>query len=66
MRKSNVSPRLQPSLLDKAKAVEEELSESQTDVFFRERAARADPAQTAAVLERSGRGKRPVVGDEMD
>ena len=81
MRKSNVSLRLQPSLLEEAKkvavsegvalnqlinvAVAEKLSALRTDDYFRERAARADPVKTAAVLKRAGAGKAPVAGDEL-
>ena len=81
MRKNNVSLRLQPSLLEEAKkvavsegvalnqlinvAVAEKLSALRTDDFFRERAARADTLKAAAVLERAGRGKPPVKGDEI-
>jgi hypothetical protein len=71
---------LQPSLLDEAKrvamaegvalnqlinvAVAEKLSALRTDDYFRERAERADPAKTAAVLERAGHKNPPLTGDE--
>ena len=82
MRKSNVSLRLQPSLLEEAKrvavsegvalnhlinvAVAEKLSALRTDDYFRERAERSDANKVADVLERAGRGKPPVRGDELD
>ncbi len=81
MRKNNVSLRLQPSLLEEAKkvsvsegvalnqfinvAVAEKLSALRTEDYFKERAARADSAKTASVLDRAGRGKPPVLGDEF-
>ena len=46
-------------------AVAEKLSALRTDDHFRERAERADPLKVAAVLERAGRGKAPVAGDEI-
>ena len=77
IRKNNVWLRLQPSLLEEAKkaavtegvalnqlinvAATEKLSALRTDDFFRKR---ADAGKTAAVLERAGRGKPPVTGDE--
>ncbi len=81
MRKSNFALRLQPSLLDEARklaekegvalnqlinvAVAEKLSALRTADFFAERAARADVPAALAVLDRAGRGKRPMKGDEV-
>jgi hypothetical protein len=81
MRKSNVSLRLQPSLLEEAKklaasdgvalnqwinvAVAEKLSALRTEDYFRERASRANPGLALKILERAGRAKPPVEGDEL-
>lgn len=81
MRKSNFALRLQPSLLDEARklaekegvalnqlinvAVAEKLSALRTADFFAERAARADIPAALSVLDRAGRGKRPMKGDEV-
>jgi hypothetical protein len=81
MRKSNFALRLQPSLLAEVRklaeqegvalnqlinvAVAEKLSALRTADFFAERAARADIPAALAILERAGRGKRPMKGDEI-
>lgn len=81
MRKSNFALRLQPSLLDEARrlaekegvalnqlinvAVAEKLSALRTVDYFAERAARANIPAALAILERAGRGKRPMKGDEV-
>lgn len=81
MRRSNFALRLQPSLLEELRkaaesegvalnqlinvAVAEKVSALRTDEFFRERAERADRAQTLQILERAGRGNPPVEGDEL-
>ena len=81
MRKSNVSLRLQPSLLDEARrvaesegvalnqlinvAVAEKLSALRTDDYFRERAARANIEKAKRILKRAGKGKPTVPGDEI-
>lgn len=80
MRRSNFALRLQPSLLEEARrvaeeegvavnqlinvAVAEKLSALRTEAYFRERAERADLQQAREVLERAGKGKPPVPGDE--
>jgi hypothetical protein len=79
VRRSNVSLRLQPSLLDEARrvaqsegvalnqlinvAVAEKLSALRTDDYFRERAARANIGKAKRILKRAGKGKAPVPGD---
>jgi hypothetical protein len=79
MRRSNVSLRLQESLLQEARrvaekegvalnqfinvAVAEKLSALRTDDYFRERAARANITKAKTILKRAGRGKPPVPGD---
>ena len=81
MRSSNVALRLLPSLLEEAKrvaasegvalnqlinvAVAEKLSALRTDDYFRERAARANLKKAKRILQRAGRGKSPVAGDEL-
>ena len=81
MKKSNVSLRLQPSLLEEAKtaavkegvalnqfinvAVAEKLSALRTEQFFRERAKRGDPAKALEILFRAGQGNPPIPGDEL-
>lgn len=81
MRKSNFALRLQPSLLDEARklaeregvalnqlinvAVAEKVSALRTADFFAERAARADIPAALAILERAGKGKRPMKGDAL-
>lgn len=81
MRKSNVALRLQTSLFEEAKrvaesegvalnqlinvAVAEKLSALRTDDYFRERSGRANLAKAKRILKRAGKGKPPVVGDEI-
>jgi len=81
MRKSNFALRLQPSLLDEARkvaeqegvavnqlinvAVAEKLSALRTEAYFMERSSRADVKKARQVLSRAGRGKPPVLGDEL-
>lgn len=80
MRRSNVALRLQASLLDEARrvaesegvalnqlinvAVAEKLSALRTEDYFRERAARASIKKAKGVLERAGKGRPPLPGDE--
>src|ERR1700722_9832704 len=82
MRKSNVALRLQPSLFEEAKrvaeaegvalnqlinvAVAEKLSALRTDEYFRVRAARGNVAKAKRILKRTGRGKPPVAGAEIE
>ena len=82
MRKSNVALRLQESLLTEARsvaetegvalnqfinvAVAEKLSALRTDDYFRERAERGNVAKARRILNRAGKGKAPVPGDELD
>ena len=82
MRRSNVALRLQTSLLEEARrvaeaegvalnqfinvAVAEKLSAIRTDDYFRERGARGDVQRAKRILKRAGRGKPPVVGDQID
>ena len=81
MRRSNFALRLQPSLLDEARkvaetegvalnqfinvAVAENLSALRTESYIAERAARADTSRALGILERAGKGKAPVKGDEL-
>jgi len=81
MRKSNFALRLQPSLLEEARrvaeaegvalnqlinvAVAEKLSALRTESYFAERVARADIAKARDILERAGKGRPPVEGDEL-
>ena len=81
MRKSNVALRLQESLLGEARrvaategvalnqfinvAVAEKLSALRTEDFFNERAARGNVAKAKRILARAGKGKAPVLGDEL-
>jgi hypothetical protein len=81
MRKSNFALRLQPSLLEEARklaategvalnqlinvAVAEKLSALRTESYIQERAARADIPKALAILDRAGRGNKPVKGDEI-
>jgi hypothetical protein len=81
MGKSNVALRLQPSLLDEARrvsesegvalnqfinvAVAEKLSALRTEEYFRLRSSRADIPQVMRILNRAGKGKPPVPGDEI-
>lgn len=81
MRRSNFALRLQPSLLEELRkiaelegvalnqlinvAVAEKVSALRTEEYFRERAVRANRAQTLRILERSGKGKSPRAEDEL-
>ena len=81
MRRSNFALRLQPALLEEARkaaalegvalnqllnvAVAEKVSALRTEDYFRERARRADRAETLRILERAGKGNPPVEGDEL-
>ena len=82
MRKSNVALRLQPSLYEEVKrvaeaegvavnqlinvAVAEKLSALRTDDYFRVRSARGNVAKAKRILKRTGTGKSPVPGDEIE
>lgn len=46
-------------------AVAEELSAIRTESYFRERSAWADSAKTESVFALAGRGRPPVLGDEL-
>jgi hypothetical protein len=81
MRRSNFALRLQPSLLEEARkaaesegvalnqlinvAVAEKVSALRTREYFYERARRADREEAIRILERAGKGKPPVPGDEL-
>jgi len=81
MRRSNVSLRLQTSLLEEAKrvaesegvalnqfinvAVAEKVSALRTEEYFRERSGRANVGKAKRLLKKAGRGKPPVAGDEV-
>jgi HicB family len=81
MRGSNFALRLQPSLLEELRkaadmegvalnqfinvAVAEKISALRTAEYFRERASRADRKETLQILERAGKGNRPMAGDEL-
>jgi len=81
MRRNNVALRLQESKLEEARrvsesegvalnqfinvAVAEKLSALRTEDYFRERAGRADVGLAKKILRRAGKGKSPVVGDEI-
>jgi len=81
MRKSNFALRLQPSLLNEARrtaneegvalnqlinvAVAEKLSAIRTESFFRERGRRANTSEAIEILNRMGKGNRPMDGDEL-
>jgi len=81
MRRSNFALRLQPSLMEEARkeaesegvslnqlinvAVAEKVSTLRTEEYFRERARRADRAETLRILDRAGRGNAPMAGDEL-
>ena len=47
------------------KRAAEKLSAPKTADYFRERANRANPSLAGKILERAGRGKPPVKGDEL-
>jgi hypothetical protein len=81
VRRSNFALRLQPALLDEARklaesegvalnqlinvAVAEKISALRTEEYFTERARRANPERVARILNRLGKGKPPVEGDEI-
>ena len=81
MRKSNFALRLQPSLLEEARAmaeaegvalnqlinvaVAEKLSALRAASYFNARARRADVPVALDILKRAGRGKPPMPGDEL-
>jgi len=81
MRRSNFALRLQPSLLNEARkaaeaegvalnqlinlALAEKVSALRTVEYFRERAARAKPAEFFRILARTGKDHPPVPGDEL-
>ncbi len=81
VRRSNFALRLQPALLDEARklaesegvalnqlinvAVAEKISALRTEEYFAERARRANPEKIARILNRVGKGNRPVEGDEL-
>ena len=81
MRKSNFALRLQPSLFEEIRkvakaegvalnqlinvAVAEKLSALRTADYFAERAARADIPAALKILEKAGKGKPPMKGDEF-
>lgn len=82
MKRSNFALRLQPALLDEARklaaaegvalnqlinvAVAEKLSALRTEVYFAERAARADVGQAIDLLRRAGQGNPPQKGDALE
>jgi HicB family len=81
MRRSNFALRLQPSLLEEARkaaesegvalnqlinvAVAEKVSALRTQEYFSQRARRSDRKETLRILDREGRGNRPIPGDEL-
>jgi hypothetical protein len=81
MRRNNFALRLQPSLMEEARkvaesegvalnqlinvALAEKLSALRTAEYFQERIRRADRAETLRILDRSGKGKPPMEGDEL-
>jgi hypothetical protein len=81
MRRSNFALRLQPSLLEEARkaaesegvalnqlinvAVAEKVSALRTQEYFAQRARRSDRRETLRILDRAGKGNRPVPGDEL-
>jgi len=46
-------------------AVAEKVSALRTEEYFRERGRRADRAGTLRILERAGKGNRPMEGDKL-
>jgi len=46
-------------------AVAEKISALRTEEYFAERAGRANPERVARILNRLGKGKPPVEGDEI-
>jgi len=81
MRRSNFALRLQPSLMEEARktavtegvalnqlinvAVAEKISALRTEEYFRERASRADRAETPRILKIAGKNNPPADGDEL-
>ncbi len=81
MRRNNFALRLQPSLMEEARkvaesegvalnqlinvALAEKLSALRTAEYFQERIRRADRVETLRILDRSGKGKPPMEGDEI-
>lgn len=81
MRRSNFALRLQPSLMEELRkaaeaegvalnqlinvAVAEKVSALRTEDYFRQRASRADRAETLRILEKAGKGNPPLPGDEL-
>jgi hypothetical protein len=81
MRRNNFALRLQPSLMEEARkvaesegvalnqlinvALAEKLSALRTEEYFLERIRRADRGETLRILNRSGKGKLPIEGDEL-
>jgi hypothetical protein len=81
MRRNNFALRLQPSLMEEARkvadsegvalnqlinvALAEKVSALRTEEYFRERALRADRAETLRILKRAGIGNPPAEGDEI-
>jgi hypothetical protein len=81
MRRNNFALRLQPSLMAEARkvaelegvalnqlinvALAEKLSALRTEEYFQERIRRADRGETLRILDRSGKGKPPMEGDEL-
>src|SRR5579863_10016910 len=81
MRRNNFALRLQPSLMEEARkvaeaegvalnqlinvALAEKLSALRTAEYFRERIGRANRTETLRILDRSGKGKPPMEGDEL-
>ena len=81
MRRSNVSLRLQTSLLEEARrvaeaegvalnqfinvAVAEKLSALRTEEYFRERSQRGSVPKAKRILRRTGKGNAPEAGDEI-
>lgn len=81
MRRSNVALRLQPSLYQEARkvaesegvalnqfinvAVAEKLSALRTEDYFRERAQQSNSSKVKRILNKAGKGKPPVPGDEL-
>ena len=82
MRRGSVALRLLPSLLEEARkvareegvalnqlinvAMAEKISALRTEDYLRQRAARANRAETLAILQKAGHGNTPVLGDEID
>jgi hypothetical protein len=81
MRRSNFSLRLAPSLFKETRkvirtegiamnqfinlAIAEKLSALRTEVYFQERAARANIPKALRILKRAGTGNPPTAGDAL-